>query len=119
MIFNRLNANIELCTRAATPTATAVVCTSNPVHRPAVTNNPAARPCSADWVRTNRLSGPGTSPSMTDAMKNTRMTWPSSMGELYPSGAADRDWGQAGNEHGVRGEPLLSHRSPLPVGGLG
>ena len=53
----------------ATPKATAVVCPTRPVHRPRVTRSPAIFPRNADCVSTKILSGPGASPSSTEAMK--------------------------------------------------
>src|SRR5262245_10482394 len=44
-----------------------------PVHSPSVTNIPILLPWSADWVRTNRLSGPGTHARRVAAPMNVTM----------------------------------------------
>lgn len=53
---------------AASPSATADVCTSKPVHKPKVTDRPALGPFTEDWVNTKILSGPGASANRTEAI---------------------------------------------------
>jgi hypothetical protein len=65
-----VNANNDCWKITATPSATAEVCTSNPVHNPSVTNKPEPTPRNMDCVSTKILSGPGAIHSSSEAVRN-------------------------------------------------
>src|ERR1051326_8716917 len=62
---------MDVCSSTASPSAAAVVCTSNPVLVPSAEMAPARRPCPMPRASTYRLSGPGATISASEAVKKS------------------------------------------------
>src|SRR5690606_15793347 len=93
---------------AASPSATAAVCTTKPVHNPITTVRPARRPHMADCSKTNTLSGPGASASRTAMPKKAAAVSGEIMAGCANEGAADCSMAHA---------PCRTGRTPPGVAG--